>query len=347
MNPQVKLTSDVAANADDSPLFVDLDGTLIVTDSLHESFVGCLRAQPIKLLRIPLWLAKGRARLKAELASIAKPDARLLPYDDRLCAFLQIEKHRGRRIYLATAADTRIARSVAEVVGLFDGIVASDGARNLKGAHKLAAIRETVAGEFSYAGNSGEDLTIWQAAASALVVNAPKSLERRAEQSCHIERVFPRRGARWRDVLAALRPLRWLKNALVFVPWLVTSAQDSAAALAALGTFLAFCACASATYLLTDLLDLEAARSHPDKRLGAFASGRLSIAHGFVLVGLLAVAGLAGAAALAPLLPLVLVGYMGATLAYGLKLRHHAVLGAIAVAALYAARLVAGMVALP
>lgn len=343
---RLEVQLDAHAQSDDSPLFVDLDGTLIVTDSFDESFVGCLRVAPAALLRIPLWLAKGRARLKAELAAIAKPNAALFPYDERLCSYLRDEKHRGRKLFLATAADQRIAHSVADAVGLFDGIVASDGERNLKGTRKLAAIKETVDGAFSYAGNSVADVPIWQAAASGLVVNAPKSVERRAEASCRVERAFPRRHGQWRDVISAVRPLQWVKNTLVFVPLFTAfQVQDRAALLGALIAFVAFCACASATYVFNDLLDLEADRAHPRKRHRAFASGRVSIRSGFLLAVVLAIAGIGVAGAHSPLLLLILVGYMLATTAYSLRLKHYALLDGIILASLYTSRLAAGVVA--
>jgi phosphoserine phosphatase len=339
---------DATAGSTDSPLFVDLDGTLIHTDSLHESLVGCVRSSPGLLLKAPFWLAKGRARFKAELAAAAMPDAKLLPYDERLHSFLSAEKQRGRRIYLATAANERIARSVTDVLGVFDGVIASDGERNLKGTAKLDAIRQFVGDRFAYAGNSRADLPIWRAATSAVIVNAPKSIERSVEASCCVERVFPRDRAVWGDVFSVVRPLRWIKNLLVFVPLLAAlKIPDPAALFGTVVAFVAFCACASATYVVNDLLRLGADRAHPHDRHRALASGRLSIVEGFALAATLAIAGLAGAAAYSPPLTAVLVGYMVVALAYGMKLKRHAPFDILVLAALYVSRLVAGVVAIP
>lgn len=50
------------------PIVVDLDGTLIHADMLHESALGVLRDRPLDVLRIPAWLLGGKALLKRELA---------------------------------------------------------------------------------------------------------------------------------------------------------------------------------------------------------------------------------------------------------------------------------------
>lgn len=342
---EVPAAADAKVGSSASPLFVDLDGTLIHTDALHESLVGCVRSSPGSLLKAPFWLAKGRARFKAELAAAAMPDAKLLPYDKRLLSFLSTEKQSGRKIFLATAADERVARSVADVLGVFDGIVASDGERNLKGTTKLDAIRQLVGDQFAYAGNSRADLPIWRAATSAIIVNAPKSIERRVEASCCVERVFPRHGAGWRDAISVMRPLRWAKNLLVFVPlFTALKIPDSAALFGTIVAFIAFCACASATYVVNDLLDLGVHRAHPRDRHRALASGRLSIAEGFVLAATLGMAGLTGAAAHSSLLAAVLVGYMVVAIAYGVKRGRHALLDTVVLAALYMSRLAAGFV---
>jgi phosphoserine phosphatase len=339
---------DATARSTDSPLFVDLDGTLIHTDSLHESLVTCVRSSPGSVLKIPFWLAQGRARFKAELAAVARPDAELLPYDERLQSFLSAERQRGRKIFLATAANERIARSVADVLEVFDGVIASDGERNLKGVAKLDAIRQLAGDNFAYAGNSRADLPIWRAATSVVIVNAPKHIERSVEASCRVERVFPRRGAGWRDVISVLRPQRWAKNLLVFVPLLTAlKIPDPAALFGTVVAFVAFCACASATYVVNDLLDLGVDRAHPRDRHRALASGRLSLVEGFVLAATLAIAGLVGPAAYSTVLAAVLVGYMVVSIAYSMKLKRHAWLDTLVLAALYLSRLAAGFVAIP
>jgi hypothetical protein len=84
------------AGGGSQPLVVDLDGSLVRTDTLIECFVAAL-SHPLKLARALLELRRGRAALKAALAEIAPPDPALLPYNRELLAFLREEQRHGRR----------------------------------------------------------------------------------------------------------------------------------------------------------------------------------------------------------------------------------------------------------
>ena len=58
------------------PLCVDLDGSLIHSDLLLESFLLLIKRNPLYLFLAPLWLLRGKAHLKAALANqIADPKA--------------------------------------------------------------------------------------------------------------------------------------------------------------------------------------------------------------------------------------------------------------------------------
>jgi len=125
-------------------LCVDLDGTLITTDLLFESLARLLKYKPWLLFLIPLWLMRGRAALKRNLAQRVSIDASLLPYNARFLDWLRAEKALGREIVLATAADEIPARAVAAHLGLFSRVLASDGQINLKGGRKLDALRREI-----------------------------------------------------------------------------------------------------------------------------------------------------------------------------------------------------------
>ena len=73
------------------PLYVDVDGTLLRTDLLLESIFALLRKNPLFLLRLPLWLLKGKAALKFEVASRVHIDPASLPYREDLLEFLKAE----------------------------------------------------------------------------------------------------------------------------------------------------------------------------------------------------------------------------------------------------------------
>ncbi len=92
-----------------------------------------------------------------------------------------------------------------------------------------------------------------------------------------------------RPALRAVRPLQWVKNLLVILP-LILSHQWMRFGAAGVA-FVAFCFCASAIYVVNDLLDLDADRRHPRKRRRPFAAGELSVQFGIFLSGSLLIAG--------------------------------------------------------
>jgi len=175
-------------------LVVDLDGSLVRTDTLRQLLRVALRDRPSRLLRALGALRHGRARFKQAVADIVELDPAALPYNADVIAYLRDERKTGRRVILATAADRRVAVAVATHLGLFDAVLASDGVTNLKGSAKLAAIRETVGGQaFVYIGNERADLAVWRGAAAAILVGAGASLTRAAAAVAPIERAFPGR----------------------------------------------------------------------------------------------------------------------------------------------------------
>jgi 4-hydroxybenzoate polyprenyltransferase len=141
-----------------------------------------------------------------------------------------------------------------------------------------------------------------------------------------------------------MRPHQWVKNALVFVPMIAGHkvwAPD--AWIASALTFVVFSLCASAIYLVNDILDIDADRRHPRKRARPFAAGDLSIPMGALYAGLLGGAGLTVSALTLPLavFPLA-VGYVAATTAYSLVLKRQPVIDVFALTGLYVLRVVAG-----
>ena len=335
-------------NRDQPPLAVDLDGTLVLGDTLHESVLLLLRRNPLFLLLLPLWLLRGKAGFKRELARRAIPAPADLVYNRPLLDWLNGQRG-TRELLLCTAADRAIAEAVANHLDLFDAVIASDGSRNLSGNAKALALVERY-GErgFDYAGNDRADLAVWRLARAAVVVNASPNVLAAAQRLTGIDRVMPATLApSWRAWLRALRPHQWSKNLLVLVPLLTAHLLlEPDAVTQALLAFLAFCLCASSVYVLNDLLDLASDRAHPRKRRRPFASGQLPV-HGGVL---LATVLLAAAFAVASLLParfvLALAGYYLLTLSYSLWLKRVAILDVIVLAALYTARVGAGSFAI-
>jgi 4-hydroxybenzoate polyprenyltransferase/phosphoglycolate phosphatase-like HAD superfamily hydrolase len=331
-----------------APLIVDLDGTLIHTDMLHESALRVSHDRPLDVLRFPLWLMQGKAVLKRKLASRSSFDAALLPYNEALLAWLKEQRAAGRRLVLCTASDREIADAVAGHLGVFDEVLASDGNTNLAGEHKAEALERAYGqGGFDYVGNSSADLKVWRRARKAIVVNGARGLAGKAAALCGVERVFPppARGFKaWRRVL---RVHQWLKNMLLFVP-LVAAHQvfDVDHWLTLVLAFISFSLCASTVYIANDLLDLESDRAHPRKRLRPFASGAVPAWHGVVAAPLLLATSLAlGALVGGTFLPW-LIFYFVLTCVYSLGLKKVILLDCITLAMLYTLRITAGAAAL-
>jgi 4-hydroxybenzoate polyprenyltransferase/phosphoserine phosphatase len=329
------------------PLIVDLDGTLIWTDLLHESVLKALHRNPLDLFRLGLWLGQGKAQLKEQLARRTRFDAALLPYNEEFLAWLAQEKAKGRSLVLCTASDSSFAQAIAAHLGLFDAVMASDGVINLAGTHKAKALVDKFgAGGFDYAGNSMTDCHVWRSSAEAVVVNAPSAVLAAAQKLCPVERVFQARPCGlsvWRRVL---RAHQWLKNLLLFVPLVAAHQLSNSTALSALLlAFIAFSLCASSVYILNDLLDIDSDRAHPHKKHRPFASGLVPISYGVVLAPLLLIASFAIAAWVPHVFVYWLIGYFVLTCAYSWRLKSWVLVDCLILAVLYTLRVIAGAAA--
>lgn len=329
------------------PLCVDLDGTLLKSDLMVETLLSVLAAAPWRVFQLPLWLLKGKAGFKRELARRAHIDAEHLPWDRRVLERLRAQ-HGQRRLVLCTAADQGAAEAATAHLQLFDEVIASDGQRNLAGTRKGEALAARFGARgFDYAGNAHVDLAVWRQARRAWVVNAPAGLAASAAKATEVELELPREGGGLKAWLRALRLHQWLKNLLVFLPLLASHRfLDPAAVMQALGAFLVFGLCASGVYLLNDLLDLPADRRHPRKRLRPFAAGSLPLAPGLVAAPLLSLTALGLAWWIAPPLAAVLFGYYLCTLAYSLTLKKRVMIDVVVLAGLYTLRIIGGAFAI-
>lgn len=329
----------------DCPLVVDLDGTLTPTDTLVESVVLAVRRSPATILRIPAWLAGGRAAFKDSISRVAVVRADRLPYRAALLSYLDEQKSRGRRIVLATAAHERIADAVARHLHLFDEVIASNAQQNLKGVAKLAAIRRVVGDEFVYAGDSRADLPIWRAARAAVLVGASPSVVREVRRHVPVEHEIPAQRPSLKTLLQALRVHQWLKNLLLFVPLFTAfSFMDGAKIGAALIAFVAFSLAASASYVVNDILDLENDRAHPRKKNRPFACAAIPIPYGLAMAAALLVIASVLACLVSWMFAATLAGYLVLTSAYTWALKKYVLIDVLALAILYTTRIGAGAV---
>jgi len=323
------------------PICVDLDGTLVHTDTLVEGLVATLSARH-GLSELKGLLTLNRAALKRRVAELAGCSPELLPYNLALVSYLHQKRQEGHRIVLATAADTRIAQSVADHLGLFSEVICSDGTRNLKGAAKAAALVQRFGYKgFDYIGNDRSDIPVWRAAAEALTVNASRGVGRDVSRLGSPKIAFATRTPLLLALLRSMRPHQWSKNILVFVPMITAHALTEATAwINAIALFVSLCATASALYIVNDTLDVSSDRRHARKRSRPIASGALPITSAIVAAAaLLAIGiGLAGASGAI----LVVLAYAAISLSYSLVLKRYPLVDVFTLAAAYTIRILGG-----
>lgn len=155
-------------------------------------------------------------------------------------------------------------------------------------------------------------------------------------------------------LVKALRPKQWIKNGLVFLPFVFAINQAwslgnlapvPSLLLRLVAVFLAFCAVSSAVYLLNDLMDREADRRHPIKRHRPIASGKVTASTAIALMVVLGLGGLAVMAVINPVLGGIGLLYIFINVTYCLGAKRIVLLDVIMVASGYVIRAGAGAVA--
>ncbi|MCY9872552.1 UbiA family prenyltransferase [Vibrio barjaei] len=329
----------------EKPLVVDLDGTLIKTDLLVETLLTYVNQNILNAFLFFVFLLKGKSYLKSKIAKSVDINVGTLPYNLDVVKFIEKEREAGRKVILATASNIKYAKEIADYTELFDYVLASDENVNLASrskAHEL--VKRYGKGGFDYMGNSAADLTVWEQADKAIVVNPDRGVLTRAKRNANVTQTFDNRPSFLKSMLKAFRVHQWAKNILIFVP---LAASHYLTELDQLFTgvfaFLLFSLCASTVYLLNDLLDLEDDRHHKSKCLRPFASGDLDVRVGLVLCPIILSLVLLSSFIFLPFdFFLVLVAYYVLTLAYSFKLKRIVMIDVITLALLYTIRIIAG-----
>jgi 4-hydroxybenzoate polyprenyltransferase/phosphoserine phosphatase len=343
------------------PLCVDLDGTLVKSDTLLDTVIVLARQSPMALLHFPKWVAQGKAFFKQKVSSLASIDVVHLPYNQPLLEYLRQQHAEGREIYLATGADTVLAERVAAHLGFFSGVLASDGTVNLTGHNKLAAFHERFPAGFCYIGNARPDMPLLTHCSEPMVANPHLALRSGLRSAGIVPvRTFSDAASPLKAWLRAIRLHQWAKNVLIFLPVLLAHVHAVGPMVAAAMAFVSFGLAASSTYIVNDLLDLEADRHHPRKRRRPFAAGDLSPIVGLATVLVFTVISLAIAVLLPRVLAAVspqyalsepwkflewLVLYAVATTAYSLRFKRIMLVDVIMLSGLYTVRIIAGSAA--
>ncbi|MDO9417100.1 UbiA family prenyltransferase [Pararhizobium sp.] len=336
---------DTRTDISNIPLCVDLDGTLLATDTLWEGAAVILLRNPLLIFPMLMWMLKGKAVLKHEVAKRSRRLAEDWVYRDAVIARLRVEKENGRKIFLVTGAAESVALGVLTHLDVFSGVIHSSATLNLTGSRKRDALVSRFGeGGFDYIGNSRDDIPAFDSARHAIVV-APDSAASKW-QKAHDSELLDTGASSKLAVLKSIRVHQWAKNVLIGVPVVLNHdiANVEAIVHAATG-FFAFSFLASAVYIINDLSDLTNDRRHPKKKKRPLASGQMSVP----IAAALALSLIAASLALTLLLPLFFAGvlafYAVATTAYTFVLKRKLLVDVFTLAGLYTVRIVAGAAA--
>lgn len=327
------------------PLCIDCDGTLIKTDLLHEAVFLLIKQNFLKVFLLPFWLLKGKAFLKARIAENVTFDYSLLPYREEIIHQIIEAKRMGRKRVLATASPLTWANGIQDHLKLFDAVLATENNINLSGVNKANKLVELFGeNQFDYAGDSREDKFVFDKARKGILVSNSDKLVNYMNNA-NLE-VIEKYSSTLLDYIKAIRVYQWLKNLLVFLP-LIAAHQvfNSQLVIHAVLAFFAFSFCASAIYLLNDLLDLENDRSHIRKRRRPFAACKISIKKGVLLIPLLLGISFYITFKLPMYFILVIIAYLLLTTLYSMWLKKQVIVDIMMLTCLYTIRIVAGAVA--
>lgn len=332
-------TSDLAA----VPLCVDLDGTLVRSDTLWETLLQLAKRRPGAI--VPLigrYLSGGRSAFKSAAVDALVIDPAALPYHYEVIAEIRRARDAGRPVLLVTGANERLAHAVADHTGLFDGVIGSRPGSNNTGQDKADELsRRYGLRRFDYFGNSHADLKVWAQSHAALVIGSARLKEQAGQRAPVAFHAPAATVGRARAVLQALRPSCWPLDFLVFLPALAIGHIGRITITAFIGVW----GIAVAFRILGQLTDLPAFRKRADSARHPFAAGNLPLSQGVAMaVGSLLVGCTCFAFAPSGLLPWV-GGLVAVSLVRAIRCRSGSMLDRVLAAAQIAIRLAIGIAA--
>ena len=329
------------------PLCVDLDGTLLRTDLLHEQLLRVVKLYPQRLPELLGSLFRGKAAFKDHVARLTPVNGALLPFRDEVVTVIEAARARGQKIVLCTASPLPFAKAVADHLSLFDSVLSSSATTNLAAHNKADALTERFGeGMFDYIGDSSHDLAVFSKCRNGTLVSSQRGLRNRSLAINPNMEFIDAPRLLLKDFIRAIRWHQWIKNLLIFVPLVAAHAVgDMERLFSAVIAFVSFSLCASATYIANDLLDLDADRAHQNKKNRPFAAGRIPVSFGMAIAAAFLIASLLLSLMLSGRFSMALVGYIACTLTYSFALKRQVVLDVIFLAGLYTLRIIAGAAA--
>ncbi len=208
--PTDELLLGTAPDPDLPVLAMDLDGTLIYTDTTAELFKLCAKYKPYLLPVAGYKMLTNRPHAKRWLVRQVGDyfDPRKLPTEPKAIRLMQDHKKKGGQVWLVSGSDQimvdEMAAELATYIGKFDRIKGTEGpesasvkdAINLTSQNKANFLIENCPQGFYYAGNSTQDYAVWKAALKGYGFNAPAqsySLTREDGSKVEVQEIVPRK----------------------------------------------------------------------------------------------------------------------------------------------------------
>lgn len=341
----LKLSPSEVAQSGGIPLVVDLDGALLRCDLRAESFFATLGRDPSAVFAMARAALRGKAALRAFLSDHIELDPATLPYNSGVLALIRSAKGQDRHVYIISEHDDRLVDLIAGHLGVsgalpgLSGGERSDPASETKPERMLARFGEhgfDFVGDDRYAAMASDVRTFY-------LVGPPASAR---SDNAGVVPVAADRGSSLEQWIALLRVHQYVKNALVFVPLVTSHHFTLESVVTSVLAFVAFSLCASAVYVVNDLVDVQADRHHPKKRSRPLASGALpawpAAALSLALLAAAAFVSLSVSVQFAG----TLAAYFGLTTAYTFVLKRKMLVDVIVLSLLYSVRVIAGGVAI-
>jgi len=329
-------------------IVVDLDGTLINSDLLHESMSKFLLKNPFSIIYIFFWILRGRAYLKNRIAEIIDIDISVLPYNQLTIDWIRQKKNSGHKVILATGSNEKYAQQISDHLNFFDEVLASNSKKNFTSFEKAKLLNDRF-GKFGYEylGNSKADIAVWMSAAKAHAINYSKDTGKFLQSFSRCGDLIEKNKnllEKYEGYLKLLRPIQWLKNVLIFIP-LIASHQflDSSNLFSCLVAFIIFSLAASSIYIINDLVDIENDRHHRIKYLRPLASGSVSVVKAWIIWPCLMSFAIGYSFYFMKTSFFIIISfYCLISIAYSIWLKKYVILDILALASLYTIRVIAG-----
>lgn len=143
------------------------------------------------------------------------------------------------------------------------------------------------------------------------------------------------------------RVSQWIKNLFVFVPLLFSLHlfQDNYF-VTSFRAFITFCFASSFVYIINDIVDIEADRTHPEKKHRPIASGKISVKMALIYSAVLFLIILILMTTFNSTFNYAVIGFLVLNLLYSFSFKHIVILDVFSIAAGFSIRVLAGAFAI-